>query len=179
MRKIEDEAAGDAAVVVANHVDEHVKVADADAARVHLMQHDLGDADAFVDRADRAHVAAAAGHRHVVLRDVGAVPREAVLLEIVGAVERLVGEDAGELVVVDADARIDRVLKERVGAVVGIEARHDVVAAARHARVVRAARTLGEHHDLRAGVVRSDRGTHAGRAAARDQHIGLLDQHVG
>jgi len=103
-RKIEHKAAHHAAVVVLHDVGEHMEIADTDAALVQLVQHHFGNADAFVHRPQRAHERAPAGHRHVILADAGAVPREAVALQIVGALHRLVRENAGERVIINAGA---------------------------------------------------------------------------
>ncbi|MCX7138213.1 MAG: hypothetical protein NTW47_16655 [Proteobacteria bacterium] len=178
-RKIERKTAGDASAVVLHHVGKHMKIADTDAALVQLVQHHFGDAYAFVDRAKRAHERATAGHRHVIFLDLGAVPRETVAFEIVGAVHRLVGEYARQRIVVDADARIHRVPEKCVGAVGGIEARHCVVAAARHPGMVRSPRPFGEQHDFGARIVRGDRRPHARRAAAGDQHVDVLGEYFG
>jgi hypothetical protein len=77
------------------------------------------------------------------------------------------------------DARVDRVVEERVVGVFRVEARHHVVAAAGHAGVIRPARAFREQHDVGAGVVRGDRSAHSRRAAARDEDVGLLDDQVG
>jgi hypothetical protein len=173
--EIERQGAGDAPVVVPRHIDQHLVFANGTAGPVHLMEHDLGYADALVERAEDAELGAAAAAHHEIVAGAAPLPQQAVGFQVVDPVQCLVDEDARQLLVVDVGAASHGVAEKDVGAVVRHLAGNDVVTASRHARVRRPHGTLGKKRHIGAVGARLDGGAQAGAAGTGDQHVGALD----
>ena len=124
-----------------------------------------------VGRVDRARRAGGAERALVELALL--VPREdaAPALELVDVARRLAREDLDRVLVAEVVRALDRVERVRLGVVVGLVAERRVDAPLRGAGVAARRVELRDDGDAGAGVVRLDRGAHAGAAGADDEHV--------
>ena len=133
----------------------------------HLDEHVAGD----VGRVDGAR--RAGGPERALVELALLVPREdaAPALELVDVARRLAREDLDRVLVAEVVRALDGVEGVRLGVVVGLVAERRVDAPLRGAGVAARRVELRDDGDAGAGVVRLDRGAHAGAAGADDEHV--------
>ena len=168
-----------AAAVVLDQAPREPLVVDLDVALHELLVEHLDqDVAGDVRRVDRARGAGGAERALRELPVLAAREERAPVLELVDVARRLAREDLDRVLVAEVVGALDGVEGVRLRIVVARVPERRVDAALGRAGVAARRVELRDHGDVRARVVRLDRGAHTGAAGADDQDVVLRD-HLG